>query len=57
MTKDQREMIVHTLVQFYDLREIAALPDADLYIQYRKVCKSGECDLKPLVRSVLARDT
>ncbi len=47
MTKDQREMIVHTLSQFYDLREIAALPDADLYTQYRKVCKSGECDLKP----------
>lgn len=47
MTKEQREMIVHTMSQFYELREIAALPDADLMHQYQKMCKLGMTDLKP----------
>jgi len=46
MTNEQREIIVHTMSQFYDLREIACLPDEKLYEQYRKMCSIGECDLK-----------
>jgi len=48
MTSEQRKMLIHTLSQFHDMKDLAQLTDREIHLQWLADCEYCSKELAPI---------